>query len=86
MLTLDTIKLYLRIQSQDEDEILTMLYESVVQYVKMITSLERPDENSEIKISILDHIAYLYENRGTDSSIIPERITKVYQKYKNIRI
>jgi uncharacterized phage protein (predicted DNA packaging) len=65
--TLDEAKTYLRVASNDEDELITSIISSATRLVQDITRLsddDWADENSAvIRIAILYTIAYLYEHR-----------------------
>lgn len=65
-LTLDEVKNYLRVDSSDDDELITSLLQSSEELVKTIARFTETDElyaNSTCKIAVLYAIAYLYEHR-----------------------
>ena len=65
-LTLDEVKNYLRVDSSDDDELITNLLQSSEELVRTIARFTETDElyaNSTCKIAVLYAIAYLYEHR-----------------------
>ena len=65
-LTLDEVKNYLRVDSSDDDELITNLLQSSEELVRTIARFTETDDlysNSTCKIAVLYAIAYLYEHR-----------------------
>lgn len=66
MLTLDEVKVYLRINHNDEDEFLNSLITSSMRHAMDIARVENEEEFKNYhnsKIAVLYTIAYLYEHR-----------------------
>lgn len=66
MLSLNEIKTYLRVDHEEENELLMLLHSSAVNRCMDIARLDSVDklkENPNAKIAVLYTIAYLYENR-----------------------
>lgn len=61
-LTLDTLKKYLRIDGNDDDEILNLLVEASKEY---LTGAGVPESNSALyRLAIMMHVTLNYENRN----------------------
>lgn len=68
--TLDEIKIYLRVSSSDEDDLITNLISTAKKLVQDITRLSDDDWDAEdedvterVRIAIYFAVAYLYEHR-----------------------
>lgn len=67
MLTLDTVKEYLNIDFADNDGYITSLIGMANDRAMSITGIEDPSAfNAEIKNAMLEDIAFMYQNRGSD--------------------
>ncbi len=88
MLDINLVKEYLKISDSDEDLVINQIKAGVEIFAKHFAKneLEKPEISDDLKACMLDHIAFLYENRGTADCEIPSRILHVYKKYKNFRI
>ncbi|MDU1044323.1 head-tail connector protein [Peptoniphilus rhinitidis] len=66
MITLEEAKSYLRVDFDDEDEMINSLIQSSIQHsmdVARVNSEEALSKNPNGKIAVLYMIAYLYEHR-----------------------
>nr|DAS75263.1 MAG TPA: head tail connector [Caudoviricetes sp.] len=67
MVTLDEVKNYLRVDTKDDDHLLSTLILTSEQLCRDILRIEEANEFSEtstvMKIAILYSVAYLYEHR-----------------------
>ncbi|OLR55050.1 AraC family transcriptional regulator [Hornefia porci] len=66
LITLDEAKLYLRIDSDDEDSLVTNIIESAEHLCRDIARLsaeEFEEEKATVRAAMLYTIAYLYEHR-----------------------
>lgn len=66
IITLDEAKLYLRIDSDDEDDLITKMIDSAEHLcmdVSRLTAEELHAEKATTRVAILYTIAYLYEHR-----------------------
>lgn len=66
MVTLDEVKLYLRVDSSDEDALLQTLIQaslSLCLAVSRMESLEEAGEIASLRMAVLYGVAYLYEHR-----------------------
>lgn len=65
--TLDEAKTYLRVASNDEDELITSIIGSATRLVQDVSRISDEDwetaDSAVIRIAILYTIAYLYEHR-----------------------
>ncbi|QED23492.1 head-tail connector protein [Candidatus Deianiraea vastatrix] len=87
-ITLDLTKKYLRIMTNDEDDIIQNFISGVEIFAKHYISnnIDFANLPQDLVNAMLDHIAFLYENRGNLEVQTPSRITYVYKKYKNFRL
>lgn len=88
MIDIKLVKQYLRIDSDQEDELLLHLMkaaqEAASEYMRIVFS---DKISSDVMQGILFHIAYLYENRsGEGGAVIPEESLRLYQPYRQVRI
>ncbi len=66
IVTLEEAKLYLRVDSDEEDDLIRELINSATNLVKDISRLSDEEfdrESAAVRIAILYAVAYLYENR-----------------------
>ena len=63
MVTVEEAKAYLRIDGNEEDELITCLIASADQLCKDIVRDEKPEESVTYKMAVLFAVAYLYEHR-----------------------
>lgn len=63
MVTVEEAKAYLRIDGNEEDELLTRLIASADRLCKDIVRKEKPEESVAYKMAVLFAVAYLYEHR-----------------------
>lgn len=66
MITLDEVKMYLRVDFDDEDELIKSLIQSSMNHCKDIARAESDEslsKNPNGKIAVLYMTAYLYEHR-----------------------
>lgn len=66
MISLDEVKTYLRVDFDDEDEMINSLIQSSINHCKDIARVESEEELSKhknSKIAVLYMTAYLYEHR-----------------------
>ena len=64
--TLDEAKLYLRVDSDEEDDLIQGMINTATDLVKDISRLSNEEfdqESATVRIAILYAVAYLYENR-----------------------
>lgn len=67
MLTLETVKEFLNIDFSDNDDYISSLIATANDRAMSITGIEDPGTfNDEIKNAMLEDIAYMYQNRGSD--------------------
>lgn len=67
MLTLDTVKEFLNIDFADNDDYITSLIGMANDRAMSITGIEDSSTfNAEIKNAMLEDIAFMYQNRGSD--------------------
>lgn len=67
MLTLETVKAFLNIDFADNDDYISSLIGVAFDRAMSITGIEDSDTfNAEIKNAMLEDIAYMYQNRGSD--------------------
>lgn len=67
MITLETVKDFLNIDFADNDDYITSLIGTAKDRAVSITGIEDSDTfNAEIKNAMLEDIAYMYQNRGSD--------------------
>lgn len=66
MITLDEVKMYLRVDFDDEDELIRSLIQSSINHCKDIARVETEEslsKNPNGKMAVLYMTAYLYEHR-----------------------
>jgi len=88
-INLDIVKNYLRITDTDEDQILQSFIDGAVIFTKhyVANNVDFTNLPQDLLNAILDHVAFLYENRGTDNATeTPSRIVSIYKKYKKFRL
>jgi hypothetical protein len=94
-LTIDQIKLWLKIEHDLENDILENLREFASYEAFNFTQndFEELDENGElvekpipfnVKLACLLLIAYMYENRGEQANAMPINIVKMLYPYKKL--
>ncbi len=91
IITLDEAKIYMKITDNSEDQLIQTIIYAVEIFVRALISPQNAvnmEKNipSDLRIAMLDHIAFMYENRGNLEASIPMRIIYIYKKYKNIRL
>lgn len=74
IVTLDEAKLYLRVDGNDDDDLITMLIKAAEEYIKSATGKEYDGTNNLAKLLCLVLITDWYENR--------EQSDKISEKYR----
>ena len=81
MLSLDTVKEYLNIDFDDNDDYITSLIKMANDRAMTITGIEDSSNfNDEIKNAMLEDIAFMYQNRG-DASMVNINSIAIYRRY-----
>lgn len=63
LVTVEEAKAYLRIDGNEEDELITRLIASADRLCKDVVREEKPEESAAYKMAVLFAVAYLYEHR-----------------------
>lgn len=89
-ITISEIKEYLRISDDSQDNLLLSIKDGVIMYAKNYIckgelGVVFDTLPADLKLSILDHIAFLYDNRGSNLDT-PSRILMCYKKYKCFKL
>ena len=63
MVTLDEMKTYLKVEYEEDDDLISSLMETCQQLCQDILRLDSPSETPVLKTAILYGVAYLYEHR-----------------------
>ena len=63
LITLEEAKAYLRIDGNEEDDLIARLIASADRLCKDIVRDEKPEESATYKMAVLFAVAYLYEHR-----------------------
>lgn len=63
LITLEEAKAYLRVDGNEEDDLIARLIASADRLCKDIVRDEKPEESATYKMAVLFAVAYLYEHR-----------------------
>ena len=63
LVTLEEAKAYLRVDGNEEDDLIARLIASTDRLCKDIVRDEKPEESATYKMAVLFAVAYLYEQR-----------------------
>ena len=64
MVLLDDVKLYLRVDGQDEDSVIQGLIEAAKQYIQTGTGVTFDETNARHLLTLKMIVAHWYDNRG----------------------
>ena len=68
MVLLDDVKLYLRVDGQDEDSVIQGLIEAAKQYIQTGTGVTFSETNARHLLTLKMIVAHLYDHRGLAGS------------------
>lgn len=78
-LNLQIVKQSLNIDYSDNDAYLQLLLDANIKKAEEITGIDCLDFNSEIKLAILEDVAFDFENRGSENA--NNNTIAVYRRY-----
>lgn len=85
MISLDFVKSYLKIDSNEFDDFLLLSITVAINEAQKLTQLDLSTKIPEnIQLGILFHVASLFE--GNEESYIPSKSLNIYKTYKTIQI